>query len=105
MEAAAVLDKQGISATVIDLRTVSPLDRETVCEAVAKSGRLLVADEDYREFGLSGELAASILEAGIPAKFGRVCTDTVIPYARELENQVLPSTSRIVAGALRIFSG
>jgi len=70
MEAAAVLDKQGISATVIDLRTVSPLDRETVCEAVAKSGRLLVVDEDYREFGLSGELAASILEAGILAKFG-----------------------------------
>lgn len=103
LEAAAVLDKQSISAAVIDLRTVSPLDKETVCEAVGKSGRLLVVDEDYREFGLSGELAAAVLEAGIPAKFGRVCTETAIPYSRKLEEQVLPNTGRIVSGALMLF--
>ena len=103
IEAAAALEKEGIQAGVIDLRTVSPLDRETVCEAVALSGRMLVIDEDYREFGLSGELAASIGEAGIKAGFARVCTDTVIPYARNLEDQVLPNTDRIIAAARKLM--
>jgi len=46
-----------------------------------------VVDEDYEGFGLSGELAAVVLEAGIPCKYGRVCTQTTIPYARRLEDE------------------
>ena len=63
---------------------------------MGKTERLLVVDEDYRGFGLSGELAAVTLEAGIPIKYGRVCTEETIPYAREREDEVLPNVGRIV---------
>ncbi len=52
--AAEALSREGISATVLDLRSVAPLDREAVARDVARTGRLLVVDEDYRDFGLSG---------------------------------------------------
>ena len=99
VEAAEILKSEGITATVVDLRTVSPLDRETVCSAASKSGCLLVVDEDYQNFGLSGELAATILEARVAARYARVCTQETIPYARVLEEQALPSTQRIVVAA------
>jgi pyruvate dehydrogenase E1 component beta subunit len=98
LEAADALGEEGISAGVLDLRTISPLDKATLCEVVAQTGRLLVVDEDYESFGLSGELAAVVLEAGIPAKYARVCTQTTIPYARHLEDQTLPNVARIRAG-------
>lgn len=95
LETAQALEQEGISTGVLDLRTVSPLDKTTVCEAVAQTRRLLVVDEDYEGFGLSGELSAVVMEAGIPCKFARVCTQTTIPYARYLEDQVLPNVQRI----------
>jgi len=100
LEAAEILHEHGVSAGVIDLRTISPLDRDTVCEAVAKTKRLLVVDEDYQGFGLSGELAAIVLEAGLTPSYARVCTQGTIPYARHLEDQVLPNTQRIVQAAM-----
>ncbi|MGW8250684.1 MAG: transketolase C-terminal domain-containing protein, partial [Anaerolineales bacterium] len=103
LEAAERLQELGISAGVIDLRTVSPLDKDTISQAVAVSGSLLVVDEDYQAFGLSGELAAIMLEAGIAVRFGRVCTQTTIPYARHMENQTLPNTERILAAALQLL--
>ena len=99
LEAAKILEIEGINAEVIDLRTISPLDRTTVCESVSRTGRLVVVDEDYEAFGLSGELAAILLEEGISMKYGRVCTQRTIPYARHLEDQVLPNTERICAKA------
>jgi pyruvate/2-oxoglutarate/acetoin dehydrogenase E1 component len=102
LEAARMLSKDGISAGVLDLRTVSPLDRESLCEAVAATGHVLVVDEDYEGFGLSGEVAAVISEAGIPFKYGRVCTQTTIPYARQCEDEVLPNVSRICEGVRRL---
>jgi pyruvate dehydrogenase E1 component beta subunit len=95
LEAAQALDPRGIDVGVIDLRTVSPLDRDAVCDAVAKTGRLLVVDEDYEGYGLSGEVAAISLEAGISFRYGRVCTRETIPYARDLEDQTLPNVQRI----------
>jgi pyruvate dehydrogenase E1 component beta subunit len=103
LEAASVLEKESISAGVIDLRTVSPLDRSTICGAVAKSGRVLVVDEDYREFGLSGEIAAVLLEAGLTFKYGRVCTEDTIPYSRSLEDAALPNVSRIIAASKKLL--
>ena len=97
LEAAQALEMEGISAGVLDLRTVSPLDKTAVREAVAQTGRLLVVDEDYEGFGLSGELSAVALEAGIACKYARVCTRTTIPYARHLEDQTLPNRERICA--------
>ena len=70
---------------------------------MAKTGHMIVVDEDYREFCLSGELAATVLEAGIPVQYSRVCTETTIPYARQLEDQVLPNTQRIVEAVQRML--
>ncbi len=98
-DAAGRLQEQGISAGVIDLRSVTPLDKATITLEVAKTGRMLVIDEDYEGFGLSGELAAIALESDIPIKYRRVCTQTTIPYARHMEDQTLPSTQRILTAA------
>lgn len=95
LEASDILRKDGISAGVLDLRTISPLDKAILCEVVSRTGCLLVVDEDYEGFGLSGELAATVLEAGIPLKYARVCTQTSIPYSRYLEDQTLPNVERI----------
>ena len=95
LEAAEILDKEDISTAVLDLRTVAPLDKTTICESVSQTGRLLVVDEDYEGFGLSGELAAVVLETNIPVKFARVCTRTNIPYARTMEDQILPNVESI----------
>jgi pyruvate dehydrogenase E1 component beta subunit len=103
LEAAQALETEGISAGVLDLRTVSPLDKTTACEAVAKTGRLLVVDEDYERFGLSGELSAIVLEAGVSCKYARVCTQTTIPYARYLEDQILPNRQRICASVRQLM--
>ena len=103
IEAANELAAQGFSATVIDLRTVSPLDRDEICRSVSKTGRLLVVDEDYQNCGLSGELSAVVLEAGISFKFQRVCTMDTIPYARDLEDLTLPSTKAIIEAGLQLL--
>ena len=105
LEAAERLADQGVEAEVIDLRTVSPLDVETVCGSVAKTGRLLVADEDYKHFGLSAELAATVLEAGVPARYARVCVEHTIPYDRRREAQALPNVKRIVTAAAGLMEG
>jgi pyruvate dehydrogenase E1 component beta subunit len=103
LEAATVLEKEGVNTGVIDLRTVWPLDADAVRQAVAQSGRLLVVDEDYQHFGLSGELAALVLEADIAFRYARVCTQTTIPYARHLEDEVLPNTRRITEAARKLL--
>lgn len=64
---------------------------------------MLVVDEDYLAFGLSGEVAALVAEAGIPARFARVGTEGTIPYARRLEEAALPNVSRIVEAAERLL--
>ena len=104
LQAAQTLEADGISASVIDLRTVSPLDKTAICETVAKTGRLVVVDEDYKGFGLSGELSAIILEAGISFTFARVCTETTIPYARHLEDRTLPNVKRICESVRTLMS-
>jgi pyruvate dehydrogenase E1 component beta subunit len=103
LEAAQALESEGISASVLDLRTVSPLDKTAVCEAVAQTGHLLVVDEDYEGFGLSGELSAVVLEAGISCKYARVCTQTTIPYARQIEDKILPNKQRICASVRKLI--
>jgi pyruvate dehydrogenase E1 component beta subunit len=103
LEAAQVLETEGISAGVLDLRSISPLDKEAVCAAVAQTGRLVVVDEDYEGFGLSGELAAVLLEAGIACRYARVCTQTTIPYARHLEDQALPNRERICTAVRQLL--
>jgi pyruvate dehydrogenase E1 component beta subunit len=102
LEAAQKLERDGISAAVLDLRTLSPLDTGTLREHVGRTGRLVVVDEDYETFGFSGELAARVAEVGIPAAFARVCTRETIPYARETETRVLPNVERICEAVTRL---
>ena len=99
LEAAQALASEGIEATVIDLRSVCPLDKEAVLDAARRTGRVLVVDEDYLGFGLSGEIAALMSEAGVTVRFARVATEGTIPYARHLEDQALPNVERITTAA------
>lgn len=101
LAAARTLQAQGIDAEVIDLRTLVPLDTGTVVKSVAKTGRLLVVDEDYLQFGLSGEIAACVAErldqVALKAPVRRLAVPGVpIPYSRPLEEAVVPSVARIV---------
>ena len=97
LEAADILAGQGIEASVLDLRSVAPLDRDAVLEQAAAAGRVVVVDEDYIRAGLTGEIAALLLESGTTAKFARVAVETTIPFAPHLEYAALPNVERIVA--------
>jgi len=104
LAAAAELAQRNVSAEVIDLRTLVPLDRATVLESVAKTGRLLIADEDYLGFGLSGEIAAVVAEnldaVTLKAPIKRLAVPNVpIPYSRPLEQFVIPQVGSIVDAA------
>jgi acetoin:2,6-dichlorophenolindophenol oxidoreductase subunit beta len=105
LEAAAMLEKK-LSVEVIDLRTLVPLDRATVVASVRKTGRLLVVDEDYRSFGLTGEIAATVAEADVPVRrFRRLAEpDVPIPYSRPLEQFVFPSAEKIAAAAQAVVA-
>jgi pyruvate dehydrogenase E1 component beta subunit len=102
-EAAGELQSEGISAEVVDLRTISPLDKASIIQSVSKTRHMLVVDEDYMEFGLSGELAAVVMEADIAPKYARVCTETTIPYNREMEDEILPNVRQIVAASIKLI--
>ena len=100
--AAAELQKEGISAEVIDLRTLVPLDVNAVVRSVTKTGRLLVADEDYMSFGLTGEIAALIAERldtiTLKSPVRRLGVPGVpIPYSRPLERFAIPQVKNIIA--------
>lgn len=107
VEAAAELDAHGVSAEIVDLRSVVPLDTQTVCESVSRTGRLLVIDEDYRSFGLSAELILRVFEEIGPHRvtsFGRLATaDAPIPAALTLEDVVIPRTADIVRETLHLM--
>jgi acetoin:2,6-dichlorophenolindophenol oxidoreductase subunit beta len=99
--AADELKIQGIDVEILDLRTIVPLDRAAVLASVRKTGRLLVADEDYLSFGLSGEIAALVAEnldsVTLKAPVRRLAVpDVPIPYSRPLEQFVIPQVASIV---------
>lgn len=97
---------RGVELEILDLRSLVPLDREAILTSVAKTGRLLVVDEDYQSFGMSGEIAATVAETDpgllrVPVR--RVAVpDVPIPYARSLEGAVLPGRDRIAAAAMAL---
>ncbi|MBN1386864.1 MAG: hypothetical protein JW965_00360 [Bacteroidales bacterium] len=103
LEAAQHLESKDISAEVIDLRSVAPLDTTTVLNSISKTGHLLVVDEDYKHYGLTGELAAIALENLLRLKFGRVSIDQTIPYSHSEEMKIIPGTKQIVASSLKLL--
>jgi pyruvate dehydrogenase E1 component beta subunit len=103
LEAAETLSVERVQAAVLDLRCVVPLDRQAIRQSARETHRLLVVDEDYEAFGLSGEIAAILLEEGIQARFARVCTRGTIPYSRAREWETLPNPRRILAAARELL--
>ena len=99
MEAAAALAGEGIGVEVIDLRSLVPLDDELVAASVARTGRLLVVDEDYLSFGMSGEVVARVIERlgpqAVRAVARHALPDVPIPAARSLDEVVVPGTASI----------
>jgi pyruvate dehydrogenase E1 component beta subunit len=100
LAAADSLAEDGVDAEVVDLRTLVPFDTETVVDSVEKTGRLVVVDEDYRSFGVTGEVVARVADEALDSldAVERVASaDVPIPYARPLENEVHPGTADIEA--------
>jgi pyruvate dehydrogenase E1 component beta subunit len=99
LDVAEKLEGEGMSVEVLDLRSLVPLDREAILESVSKTGRLIVVDEDYRSYGVSGEVVATVTDQDpgmlrVPAQ--RIAVpDVPIPYAHDLEYAVLPRHDRI----------
>jgi 2-oxoisovalerate dehydrogenase E1 component beta subunit len=103
LEAADQLAAEGISAEVVDLRTLLPLDRETVCASVKKTSKALLLHEDTRTGGMAGELAASITESVFDYLDGPIvrvtAPDTPVPYSPPLEDAFLPNTGKVIEKA------
>jgi pyruvate dehydrogenase E1 component beta subunit len=104
LDAAEELAGEGISAEVVDLRSLVPLDTDTIIDSIAKTGNLVVVDEDYRSYGVTGEIVASVADEALGTldSVERVALpDVPIPYSRSLENEVVPDTEDIVAATER----
>jgi len=103
LKAAGELAKENISAEVIDLRTLKPMDVGTIVESVKKTGRLVTVEEGWRQSGVGAEIAARIMEEAfdyLDAPVTRVTGEDVpMPYAANLEKLALPSVAKVVEAA------
>ena len=106
LEAAEVLAREGISVEVVDLRTLTPLDKETILESVEKTGRAIVVHEAVKRGGVGGDIASMIMEEAYDDLDGpvkRICgKNTTIPYNLELEKVCVPSVEDIIEGVLEM---
>ncbi|AJR05449.1 pyruvate dehydrogenase (acetyl-transferring) E1 component subunit alpha [Photobacterium gaetbulicola] len=102
-QAAEALSQEGISAEVIDLRSLRPLDSQTIVASVSKTHRAVIIDEGWYTGSLAGEISAIIMEQAfwhLDAPVGRVCSQEVpIPYPQHLEQAAIPQAQQIIAAA------
>ena len=109
LAAADRLAEKGISAEVIDPRTLTPLDEKTLVESVCKTGGAVIVDEGYNRFGVTAELAAVIARGAfdyLDAPIERLgALDVPIPFTPPLEFATIPDEERIVAAVLRVLEG
>ncbi len=107
LEAAGKLQEEGASVEVVDLRTLLPLDRETVCESVKKTSKVLLLHEDTRTAGIAGELAVSITESVFEYLDGPIvrvtAPDTPVPYSPPLEEAFLPNAAKVIEKARWLY--
>jgi 2-oxoisovalerate dehydrogenase E1 component len=107
LDAADALALEGISAEVIDLRSLRPLDMGTIRTSVARTHKVMIVDEGWRSGSLSAEIGMRLAEDSffdLDAPLGRVCSAEVpIPYARHLEEAALPQTDQIVDTVKRLL--
>jgi len=103
LKAAEELAQEGISAEVIDLRTLRPMDTETIVQSVMKTGRCVVVEECWQQSGVAAEVSARLMENAfdyLDAPVARVSQkDVPMPYAANLEKLALPSVAEVVAAA------
>jgi pyruvate dehydrogenase E1 component beta subunit len=103
LKAADELAKQGIEAEVIDLRTLKPMDSDTIVESVKKTGRLVTVEEGWKQSGIGAEIAARMMETAfdyLDAPVARVSgKDVPMPYAANLEKLALPTVAEVVEAA------
>jgi pyruvate dehydrogenase E1 component beta subunit len=103
LKAADELAKDNINAEVIDLRTLKPMDSDTIIESVKKTGRLVTVEEGWKQSGVGAEIAARVMEQAfdyLDAPVARVTgKDVPMPYAANLEKLALPSVAEVVAAA------
>ncbi|GIQ71854.1 pyruvate dehydrogenase complex E1 component subunit beta [Bradyrhizobium sp. RD5-C2] len=103
LKAADELAKEGIEAEVIDLRTIRPMDTETIINSVKKTGRAVTVEEGWQQSGVGSEVASRIMEHAfdyLDAPVARVSgKDVPMPYAANLEKLALPSVAEVVAAA------
>ncbi len=108
LKAAENLAAEGIEAEVIDLRSLAPLDAETIIGSVAKTGRLLVTDQGHRTGGVASNVAALVAERGfahLRAPIAFACLpDVPIPFAPELIDHITPTVAKIQAAAAKLAS-
>jgi pyruvate dehydrogenase E1 component beta subunit len=106
LEAADKLAEDGIDAEIIDLRTLRPLDTETVLKSLAKTNRLIVAEEGWPTCSISSEIVAVCMEQGfddLDAPVVRVTNEDVpLPYAANLEKAALIDSTRIIDAARKV---
>ncbi|MFB6106269.1 MAG: alpha-ketoacid dehydrogenase subunit beta [Halobacteriaceae archaeon] len=108
LDAAERLAREGVSVEVLDLRSLVPLDEAALLESVRATNRLLVVDEDYRSFGVSGELVARVTEAApgaLEAVDRLALPDTPIPYAPALKAELFPGAEDVAAAARALVEG
>ncbi len=111
LEAARVLENDEISAEVLDLRSLRPLDTEAILASVKKTGRVVVLHEAPRFGGFAGEIVSTIVEdleafSALKAPVVRVCgLDMPTPFNKNLEQQLPPSSKRIIESVLAMFRG
>ncbi len=107
LEAAGILTERGVDAEVIDLRTLRPLDMETVVESVRKTGRALVVEENWKTGGFGAEVAAGIQEQAfddLDGPVGRVGgLEVPFPYNGRLEAAAIPDAARVASEVSRLF--
>jgi pyruvate dehydrogenase E1 component beta subunit len=105
----ALQRERGISADVVDLRSLVPLDRDTVLQSVAHTGRAVIVDECHRSFGVAAEIAAVLVENGLSslkAPVRRVAVpDVPIPFSPPLEAELVVTTEKISAAVLEVLAG
>ncbi len=103
LKAADELAKEDIAAEVIDLRTLKPMDTETIIKSVKKTNRIVAVEEGWRQSGVGAEIAAIVMEQAfdwLDAPVARVAgKDVPMPYAANLEKLALPSVAEVVAAA------
>jgi acetoin:2,6-dichlorophenolindophenol oxidoreductase subunit beta len=108
LEAAELLAADGISAEVVDPRTLSPLDTPTLVRSAVKTGRAVVVDEGHRSYGVTAELAAVIAEGAfhhLDAPVRRLgALDVPVPFSPTLEDETVPTAERVAGAARELFA-